>query len=304
MIRQRNFHGRLSRASHCHALGFFLGAIVVSAIGGGLFAQEIVVDSVLLTIAQQAEVPAREAGVLSELLVREGQTVRGGELLGKLEDEEAKLAYNRALIELERAQKLSLNDVKVRLAKKELEIAQAELRRANEATGRLNGSVTGAELDRLKFSVQRATLEVEQAEFELDHARLAVRLHENELQAATEDLRRRQIISPISGTVAIVQRHLGEWVEKGQPIARVIAAERLRAEGFLSADQVRGELIGRKTLLSVRLPALQSQRFPGTLVFVNPEVDPVNGQVRIWSEIENRDGRLRPGLSGSLTIEP
>jgi hypothetical protein len=31
-------------------------------------------------------------------------------------------------------------------------------------------------------------------------------------------------------------------------------------------------------------------------------VNPVNGQVRVWAEIENRDLLLRPGLHGKLVI--
>ncbi len=40
------------------------------------------------------------------------------------------------------------------------------------------------------------------------------------------------------------------------------------------------------------------------MVFVSPEVDPVNGQARIWAEVENRGGELRPGLHGKLSIAP
>jgi macrolide-specific efflux system membrane fusion protein len=40
------------------------------------------------------------------------------------------------------------------------------------------------------------------------------------------------------------------------------------------------------------------------VVFVSPEVDPVNGQVRIWAEIDNKSLVLRPGLQGALLIEP
>ena len=40
----------------------------------------------------------------------------------------------------------------------------------------------------------------------------------------------------------------------------------------------------------------------GKIVFVSPEIDPVNGQVRVWAEIDNTDFKLRPGLHGSMVI--
>ncbi len=44
--------------------------------------------------------------------------------------------------------------------------------------------------------------------------------------------------------------------------------------------------------------------FAGHIVFVNPEIDPLNSQVRVWAEVENPDLKLRPGMQATLTIEP
>ena len=44
------------------------------------------------------------------------------------------------------------------------------------------------------------------------------------------------------------------------------------------------------------------QAFQGKVAFVSPEVDPITGQVRVWAEIENRDGRLRPGQAAKMRI--
>ncbi|MGC3967799.1 MAG: hypothetical protein QM775_10635 [Pirellulales bacterium] len=49
--------------------------------------------------------------------------------------------------------------------------------------------------------------------------------------------------------------------------------------------------------------AEQSQEFFGRLSFVSPEVDPVNGEVRLFVEMANPDQLLRPGLRGTLTID-
>ena len=285
------------------AIAILMG-LFAATYGSPLSSQEITVDSVLLTISQQAEISARETGVLSELMVREGQLVKAGYVVARLDDSDAKLAYDRALIDLDRVQQLAANTIKVRLAKKELEIAQVELKRATDSSERLKKSVTQAELDRLKLDVDRALLQLEQTEFDLETARLVVRVQENELQSAMERLRRRQLISPISGTVVTVQRHLGESLDAGQVVARVIAVDRLRAECFLNVEQVTADLMGRKVQFTVRRAGLESKRFPGTLTFVHPEVDPVNGQIRVWAEIENSEANLRPGLSGSLKISP
>jgi macrolide-specific efflux system membrane fusion protein len=98
-----------------------------------------------------------------------------------------------------------------------------------------------------------------------------------------------------------VLKQPGEWVEPGEPIVRILRLDRLKAEGLVSADALDGSLLGRPVTLTVN----QSQKpvqYRGKIAFVSPEVDPVNGQVRFWAEIENADLALRPGLHGSLTI--
>ncbi len=69
----------------------------------------------------------------------------------------------------------------------------------------------------------------------------------------------------------------------------------------MRAQDIRGELNDQPVKLTVRLGDEQME-YSGRIVLVSPEVDPVNGQVRVWAEIDNHDLRLRPGLHGSMTI--
>jgi len=54
--------------------------------------------------------------------------------------------------------------------------------------------------------------------------------------------------------------------------------------------------------LTVDLPGEPGAEFPGTVVFLSPEIDPVNSQISIWVEIDNEDLRLRPGMRAKMTI--
>src|SRR5688572_2518231 len=59
-------------------------------------AEPIKVDSVLLTLIEQVEVPAREAGELAMIQVREGQLVKEGTVLAQIDDRDAQLATRKA----------------------------------------------------------------------------------------------------------------------------------------------------------------------------------------------------------------
>jgi len=267
-------------------------------------AEKIAVDSAVVTLIEQVDVPAREAGVLSTVGVREGALVTAGALLAQMDDTQAQLAKKRAQIELDTARVEAANDVDVRFAQKSTEVARAELKRASESLEKYKKSVSATELDRLRLEAERAALQVEQAEQVLKVAALTEQLKQNDLDFATASLDRLTIKSPLDGMVVEVNQRPGEWVEPGEAMFRIVRIDRLRVEGFLDAPLAVASLVGRPVVLSVVGARCAAAEFPGKIVFVSPEVDPVNGQVRLWAEVENRTGALRPGLHGTLLIDP
>jgi multidrug efflux pump subunit AcrA (membrane-fusion protein) len=39
------------------------------------------------------------------------------------------------------------------------------------------------------------------------------------------------------------------------------------------------------------------------VVFVSPEINPLNSQVRVFLEVDNRAGKLRPGMIPVVSIQ-
>lgn len=269
---------------------------------GAATVEDIRLEAALVTLIEQVEVPAQEPGVLSRIEVREGTVVREGDLLAQIQDTDAQLIGRRARLELDVSRKTARNDVNIRLAKKQLELARNDLGRAKESIERFSKSVSAAELAKLQLETEKASLAIEHAEQEFDLAQLAPRIKENEVAVADRGVARRQITSPIDGVVVQIKRHGGEWVEPGETVLRIVRMDRLRVEGFVSAESAAGLLVQRRVTLHVDLAHRDMGDFSGEIVFVHPEIDPVNGQVRIWAEVENRGQLLRPGLAGSLVI--
>jgi macrolide-specific efflux system membrane fusion protein len=276
--------------------------LLAGVLPASLGAQPMEVEQVLLAPIQEVEVPAQEAGLLQRVLVAEGALVKQGDLLAQIDDTDASLQQKHAEIELDNARRNAGNDVKVRVASKSAEVAQAELQRGLESQIRYPKSVSETEIDRLRLTAEHAKLQVEQAKYELETAQLALRVQENQLQQAARQVERRKIAAPVSGRVVQTFRQPGEWVEPGQAIARVLRIDRLKAVGALDGSRLGSDPSGRPVTLRVDLPQRGPVEFPGRVTFVHSEVNPVNGQLDFWAEIENPDLQLRPGLRASLTI--
>ena len=108
----------------------------------------------------------------------------------------------------------------------------------------------------------------------------------------------------IAGVVVDVLHRPGEWVKPGDKVFRIVRTDRLRAEGFVKASDVLQDLRGAKVTVVPYLDDKPGPSFDGEIVFVSPEIDPVNGQVRVWADVENPKGKLRPGLRARMTIRP
>lgn len=279
-----------------------LTLMLACAVGGMSRAEEIPVSATLLKIIATVEVPAQQAGVLRELLVREGSIVDRGERIAGIEDDERRIELEKAGVEVAIAKREASSDVNVRFARKSLEVAKAELRRAEEAISIVERSVSASEIDRLKLIVEKNTLEIEQAEEDTAIADLTAQLKQTEQKMVAAKLAKHQIVSPIEGMVVNVFRQQGEWVEPSDSVVKVVRIDRLRAEGFVRNEDALSTLENRTARVTVEIPNRESIVTEGKIVFVDPEVDPVNGQVRVWAEIENVGLKLRPGLRAQMVI--
>ena len=286
----------------------FLYAFVLSAAMSGAAAERsagaVEVPSMLIKLIEQIDVPAREPGALAAVHVSEGQMVEPGQVLAQVDDAEARTAAERARIEVEIARAKAQNDVSIRFARKSAEVAKAELRRSTDSNQKFPKSVSESEMDRLRLLVEKSVLETEQAQHELLIAGLTRDVKQNEYLAAQQKVERHKIPAPLGGMVVQVSRHRGEWVKPGDAVARIQRLDRLRAEGFLKAQDLAADLQGRRVRLTVDLPDRPGAEFAGKIVFLDPEIDPVNAQVRVWAEIDNQGLRLRPGMRAKMIITP
>jgi multidrug efflux pump subunit AcrA (membrane-fusion protein) len=251
---------------------------------------------------------------------------------------EVRFAKDRAELEFEAARRLAENEAGVRYAKRAVEVASAHVRRARDSRKALAASVSDAELDNLQLQLDKSQMDAEQADYELTIARLTQRVKksdldslelteaqkqldlrqaeedsqiaeltrqvkQNDLAQVERDLERRKITAPLAGMVVQLHHRRGEWVQPGEKVLRILRLDRLRAEGFVDSRELEHELLDARVRVRLALPGKPEAEFTGRVVFVSPEIDPVNSQVRIWADIENPKLELRPGLRAAMVIE-
>ncbi len=262
-----------------------------------------IIENSLVQIHETREVPAQIAGLILSLDVQEGSNVSAGQRLARLDSAEVELALKQSQVEYEMAKTKMDSDIELRYAQKSKQVADAEFQRAVESNRRFPGVVSDTELDRLRLTIEKNDAEQEKAVFQNGLLGLQSQMALINQQVRELELHRHEIKAPLDGMVVEIRKKDGEWLERAEPVFRIIGLNRLRIEELVPQHLARNQLLGKR--VDFHLPADGSapeQIFNGRVSFVSPEVNPVNHLVKIWIEIENRDGRLQPGLRGRVEI--
>jgi len=256
-------------------------------------------------------VPARAAGVVSEMRFKEGAPIARGALLARIDHAEARQRMDSAQAALRHVRILELN----------VEVARLEAEHAREEHGRKKSLAEGAvvpqsEMLSAEFAMEQSLLRLKVAEEEVSAAREAGGV---ELQAAERKIALGQITAPIDGIVVEKYCQIGEWVRQGDPVCRIINVDRLRVEGFAHAERCfPAELAGRDVEIVVKLPRSGSENevarnhgpavttcVRGKITFVSPEVKVSRFRFRAEFENPKQNGRwvARPGLEVTVNIK-
>jgi RND family efflux transporter MFP subunit len=156
------------------------------------------------------------------------------------------------------------------------------------------------ELEALQTLVKKSSISVKKEDLVKAETEFNVAVAEQ--QIAAEQLRRRSITAPCSGTVAEFYKRVGEACQTYQPLARVTDTRQCY---FVSNVEARAA-VGLKTGQAVRLeiealPVPLSVR--AKIIFLSPVVDPASGLQKVKALFDNSESKIRPGIAGRMYSE-
>jgi multidrug efflux pump subunit AcrA (membrane-fusion protein) len=265
------------------------------------------ISPALVSLIEDIEVPALEAGALTGVEVAEGEYVAQGQTLARIDDRQPKLDKLAAELQRDAGLAKAADDVEVRFSQAAYAVAGAELERALSIDRKSPGGVTQQEIQKLQLAKHRDELQIERSKLEMRVAKMNADAHQAAVASAEDAVARRIIASPIDGVVVTLFHDRGEWVAAGEPVAQVVRIDKLRVEGFVSATDVNPiDIAGRPVTARVQLAQRGVQSFTGKVVFISPQVQAGN-KYRVRAEVANRveNGQpvLRPGMTAELTIQ-
>jgi multidrug resistance efflux pump len=261
----------------------------------------------LISLIEEAQIPAEERGVLMKINVHEGASVRNGEIMAQMDDREAQLRLEVAELALHEAEEKANNEVDIKFYIASAEVALADHLEILEANRKEPGTYTDSDVRRYELQYKKSVAQVDQGKWNKVLEGLGRDVKAAELRAAKMSLTKLQIDAPFDGIVVELFKHAGEWLEPGQPVLRMVRMDRLRVEGFLrSEDLAPSEVLGKPVTIRVQLVRDKVVEFNSRISFVSPLVEG-SGEYRVWADVTNQiaSGQwlIRPGLLAEMNID-
>ncbi len=172
--------------------------------------------------------------------------------------------------------------------------AQASLEQARKDLARLE-SLQGVVAEK---DVQQAALAVSTAEQELNRARAAREVLAGARQG--QGTARFSLTAPIDGVLVEARATVGEQVDPSRPLFTVLDASVLWVEARVFENDVARVEAATGALVSSQ--AYEDRHFPARPYHVGQVVDESTRSVRVIFELDNKDGRLRPGMFVDVAI--
>lgn len=151
------------------------------------------------------------SGEVIELYVKEGDQVKKGDLLAKIDPEIYRANYDRMMAMLN-SQKAGESNAQARVAQVEAQFRNAELSFNRSKTLWEQKVISDADFDAAKSSYEVAKAEKDAAFQSLKSSQYGVESAEASLKEAKENLFKTTIISPSDGTVSKLSVEIGERV--------------------------------------------------------------------------------------------
>jgi HlyD family secretion protein len=268
----------------------------------------------------EAHAPA--PATVNKVLVVEGDHVKAGQLLVRLDDADARAQAARAMSQL-RSAEAALQAIKAGGTQEELLTGRSDLTKAQAERDdaqrnlqaiqklRQTGAASPAEVEAAQNRTKKADADVQLLQSKLNGRFSSPEVAKVEASAAEaraayaaaqELLHHSNVTAPFAGTVYQVPVKAGSYVNGGELLVQVANLEKVRVRAFVDEPEIGRLAKGQQ--VEIRWDATPGRTWDGTLTRVPTSVTMVGTRTvgEITSEIDNKDRKLLPNVNVNVSI--
>jgi HlyD family secretion protein len=290
-----------------------LGAIVIAVVGYRLFWYSQPVPVIAVKKAEmhgmvhgpgtvQSKVPVtvspKITGILEELYADQGDWVKKGQLLAKLDAVELRARENAARAAKNRSQQdLARAQADLGKAQANLGLAQSNYQRDLEVFK--PGYISQAAFDTTKAQLKVAESEVNSFQAAVTALGAAVKQAESEIHAAAALHGYTRIVAPMDGLITVRKAEVGTTLVPGSPIFQMVDPDQIWMAAWIDQALVAQLRQGQPAKITLR----SGREFQGQVARINQEGDSVTRELEVDVKFNKLPKPLVIGEEGQVEID-
>ncbi|MDZ7370432.1 MAG: efflux RND transporter periplasmic adaptor subunit [candidate division KSB1 bacterium] len=260
--------------------------------------------------AHQVLISAQEGGRVIAVAIKEGESVRKGQLIARLDAEKLLLQRRQAEAALRELQlNLTGAERNVRLAKDNLELVQKKHDRITALLAE-NGA-TQQQFDEVDAARKAAEIQVDNARTTLQSLKAKAEQLQAQIDLLDSRIRDTELTSPLDGVVLQIYAEEGELVRPLGTVAEIADLSRMWVKIYVKETDLSRISLGAQAKIHI---SSSNQPIFGRVAWISEraEFTPKTVQTKearadltyaVKVEMENPDGRLKIGMPVDVTIE-
>ena len=231
---------------------------------------------------KSAYINPKVAATILKFHVREGDAVKEGQLLAKLDDSDYAVG--------------------VQASRAQLEAAEAGVMQAEAAYSKISTDYERFQTLKESGSISASDYEQVESGYKQTSAGLAAAKAQKNMAAAALEGNQRQlnytsITAPFSGFVATRNGEIGEMASPAspRPMFEIVQSDKLKVNIFISELEIGG--INKDTVAKITFDAFPDNPVEAKVNLINSKVDPMTKSVKIELAVDNSAMKFKPGMT-------
>ncbi|MES2901918.1 MAG: efflux RND transporter periplasmic adaptor subunit [Pseudomonadota bacterium] len=245
----------------------------VAAVRTAELAVQLPLSGSLMPISM-ATIKSKVSGVVLDSSLREGSSVKAGQVLAQLDsaDQRARLAQQQATLDEARAR-----------------LALATKNNANSQALLKQNYISQSSYDTTQNSVELAQASVKAAQALVDLARIAV--NDTVIKA------------PLSGVISKRHVQAGEKLSPDMPVYTIVNLQQLNLEAQVPASEIPRIKVGQE--VQFKVDGYPGRQFSGKVARINPTTEMGSRSMLVYITVNNSDSALSGGMfaKGNITTQ-
>ncbi|MBV7276398.1 efflux RND transporter periplasmic adaptor subunit [Clostridium sp. PL3] len=261
-----------------------------------------------LEASEEGTISNKVGGKIVEVFFEDGQSVSSGQALVKLDDTDIRnnIKSSEAQAQLNSSES-SANSSQIGISKQQtnLESAQRNYDRMKAlydqgAESKVDLENAETQLKNAQTDLQTAQANAQSSTLSAEAQRANIQKSQTDLDTQRESLQNTIITAPINGVISGKNVTVGQYISPGTVIGKVENISSINAVIEAKDSDLSYIKLGAKA--KFKLSSDDSEEYDGVIKSVDGAADPTSRIFKCKIQIDNKDGKLKPGVFGKIKI--